>query len=451
MESDSMGTIAVPEESYYGAQTARSLVYFNIGREAMPLSIVRAIAIVKYACADVNQKLEKLSDEKASLIIKAAQEIIEGKHDSHFPLNIWQTGSGTQTNMNVNEVIANRASEIVGQPRGSKNPLHPNDDVNKGQSSNDVFPTAMHIAAVEELRTELLPSVKKMRDAMHQKALEFKDIVKIGRTHLMDAVELTLGQEFSGYVAQLDDCIQWIEQAIESLYSLAIGGTAVGTGINTHPEFDKLVTKKIADLTGYPFVPAKNKFAALASHDPIVYASGTLKTLAVALMKIANDFRWMGSGPRCGLQELFLPENEPGSSIMPGKVNPTQCEAMTMVAVQVMANDFAITMAGSQGNFELNVFKPMIIHNFLKSVLLLGDSCRSFTDHLLLGVRPNLKRMEEFVARSLMRVTALAPTIGYDLAAKVAHRAFVDDVTIEEALEKINAEDKLNFTQNDFS
>lgn len=441
-ESDSMGTINVPEESYYGAQTARSLVYFNIGSETMPMSIVRAIAIVKYACAEVNQELGLITEEKACLIKRCAKEIIEGKHNAHFPLNIWQTGSGTQTNMNVNEVIANRASEIAGHARGSKKPLHPNDDVNKGQSSNDVFPTAMHIAAVEQIHATLLPSLNKMRDAMHQKAVEYKDIVKIGRTHLMDAVELTLGNEFSGYVAQLDDCIHWIKQSIESLYPLAIGGTAVGTGINTHPEFDIRVSQKIALLTGFSFVPAKNKFAALASHDPIVNASGTLKTLAVALMKIANDFRWMGSGPRCGLQELFLPENEPGSSIMPGKVNPTQCEAMTMVAVQTMANDYAITMAGSQGNFELNVFKPMIIHNFLKSVILLGDSCRSFTEHLLLGIRPNLLQLSEYVERSLMRVTALAPTIGYDMAAKVAHRAFVDDITIEEALEKIKGEAK---------
>ncbi|MGZ6330867.1 MAG: class II fumarate hydratase, partial [Parachlamydiaceae bacterium] len=321
--------------------------------------------------------------------------------------------------------------------RGSKKPLHPNDDVNKGQSSNDVFPTAMHIAAVEQMHKTLLPSVQKMRDLMHEKAIEYRGIQKIGRTHLMDAVELSLGDEFSGYVAQLDDCLHWIHLAIEALYPLAIGGTAVGTGLNTHPEFGERASAKIAKLTGYLFISAKNKFAALASHDPIVFASGTLKTLAAALMKIANDFRWMGSGPRCGLSELFLPENEPGSSIMPGKVNPTQCEAMTMVALQVMANDYAITTAGSQGNFELNVFKPMIIHNFLKSVLLLGDSCRSFADHLLAGVRPNLPQLQEYVERSLMRVTALAPTIGYDMAAKVAHKAFEENITIEEALKAL--------------
>ncbi len=434
VEHDSMGGINVPEEAYYGAQTARSLIYFNIGNEMMPMSIVRAIALVKYACAEVNLDLGLISNEKADRIIHAAKEIIEGKFDTHFPLNVWQTGSGTQTNMNVNEVIANHASVFTGNLRGSKVPLHPNDDVNKGQSSNDVFPTAMHIAAVEQIHATLLPAVQKMRDLLHQKAMEYKDIMKIGRTHLMDAVELTLGDEFSGYVAQLDDCLTWIEQAVEALYPLAIGGTAVGTGLNAPPGFGRLVSEKIATLTGFPFVSAKNKFAALASHDPLLFASGTLKTLAAALMKIANDFRWMGSGPRCGLNELFLPENEPGSSIMPGKVNPTQCEAMTMVAIQVMANDFAITMAGSQGNFELNVFKPMIIHNFLKSVLLLGDSCRSFADHMLTGVRPNLPRLEINVARSLMRVTALAPKIGYDKAVKVAKRAFAEDLTIEEAL-----------------
>lgn len=435
-----MGEMSVPDDSYYGAQTARSLVYFDIGNEMMPASVIRAIAIVKRSCAEVNKELGLISEAKADLIVQGAQEIIQGDLADHFPLNVWQTGSGTQTNMNVNEVIANRASEIAGHPRGSKTPLHPNDDVNKGQSSNDVFPTAMHIAAVEQMHAILLPSVQKMRDKMQEKAEEFKDIVKIGRTHLMDAVELTLGQEFSGYVAQLDDCLHWIRQAIEALYPLAIGGTAVGTGLNTHPEFGALVSKRIAGYTGYPFVSAKNKFAALASHDPFLFASGTLKTLAAALMKIANDFRWMGSGPRCGLNELYLPENEPGSSIMPGKVNPTQCEAMTMVALQVMAHDYAITMAGSQGNFELNVFKPMIIHNFLKSVILLGDSCRSFTDHLLSNVRPNSEQLENNVKRSLMRVTALAPTIGYDMAAKVAHKAFEENLTIEEAYEKLKSE-----------
>lgn len=436
IERDSMGEIEVSDDAYYGAQTARSLVYFNIGNEMMPMSIIRAIALVKYACAEVNRDLGLISKEKADRIIHAAKEIIEGKFDSHFPLNVWQTGSGTQTNMNVNEVIANHASEFTGNPRGSKVPLHPNDDVNKAQSSNDVFPTAMHIAAVEQMHATLLPSVRKMRELLHQKAEEYKDIMKIGRTHLMDAVELSLGDEFSGYVAQLDDCLKWIGGAIEALYPLAIGGTAVGTGLNAPPEFGKLVAERIAALTGFPFVSAKNKFAALASHDPMLFASGTLKTLAAALMKIANDFRWMGSGPRCGLNELFLPENEPGSSIMPGKVNPTQCEAMTMVAIQVMANDYAITMAGSQGNFELNVFKPMIIHNFLKSVLLLGDSCRSFTDNLLAGVRPNIPRLEANVARSLMRVTSLVPKIGYDKAVKVAKKAFEEDLTIEEALER---------------
>jgi fumarate hydratase class II len=433
IETDSMGEIAVPENAYYGAQTARSLKYFSIGGEMMPKIVIRAMGIVKKASAEANAELGVLPMDKSQMIITAANEVIEGKLDRHFPLNVWQTGSGTQTNMNVNEVISNRANEMAGSALGTKKPIHPNDDVNKGQSSNDTFPTAMHIAAVEDLHHRLIPAVKKMRDALAKKEEEYKDIIKIGRTHLMDAVPLSLGQEFSGYVAQLDDCLRWIIGAMQELYPLALGGTAVGTGINTHPKFAELVAKKIANITGLPFKTARNKFAALACHDPLVYASSTLKTLASALMKIANDMRWMGSGPRCGLHELLLPENEPGSSIMPGKVNPTQCEALTLVSVQVIANDLAITMAGSQGNFELNVFKPMIIHNFLKSTRLLSDSCNSFTDHLIVGLQPNISQIKKLVDGSLMLVTALAPKIGYDNAAKVAYKAYDDGITLKEA------------------
>lgn len=444
IETDSMGEIAVPADSYYGAQTARSLKYFNIGGEMMPMAVIRAMAIVKKASAEANEELGVLDKDKSLMIKAAAEEVIDGQLNGHFPLNVWQTGSGTQTNMNVNEVIANRANETAGMPLGTKNPIHPNDDVNKSQSSNDTFPTAMHIAAVEDLHHQLIPAVKKMRDALAKKSEEFKDIIKIGRTHLMDAVPLSLGQEFSGYVAQLDDCLRWIISSMQELYPLALGGTAVGTGINAHPKFAALAAKKIAYITGLPFTTAANKFAALACHDPLVYASGTLKTLSAALMKIANDLRWMGSGPRCGIYELFLPENEPGSSIMPGKVNPTQCEALTMVSVQVMANDLAITMAGSQGNFELNVFKPLIIHNFLKSTRLLSDSCNSFTDHLIVNLKPNLRRIENLVNGSLMLVTALAPKIGYDNAAKAAYKAYDDEITLKEAclqLELISAEE----------
>ncbi|MBA2728179.1 MAG: class II fumarate hydratase [Parachlamydiaceae bacterium] len=433
IETDSMGEIAVPADAYYGAQTARSLKYFNIGGEVMPKIVIRAMGIVKKAAAEANAELGVLTNDKSQMIITAANEVIEGKLDNHFPLNVWQTGSGTQTNMNVNEVISNRANEISGSPLGTKKPIHPNDDVNKSQSSNDTFPTAMHIAAVEDLHHRLIPAVKKMREALAKKMEEYKDIIKIGRTHLMDAVPLSLGQEFSGYVAQLDDCLRWIVDAMHELYPLALGGTAVGTGINSHPKFAVFVAKKIANITGLPFVTAPNKFAALACHDPLVYASGTLKTLSTALMKIANDMRWMGSGPRCGLHELLLPENEPGSSIMPGKVNPTQCEALTMVAVQVIANDLAITMAGSQGNFELNVFKPMIIHNFLKSTRLLSDSCNSFTDHLIADLKPNISQIKKLVDGSLMLVTALAPKIGYDNAAKVAYKAYDDEISLKEA------------------
>ncbi|MBD0345951.1 MAG: class II fumarate hydratase, partial [Coleofasciculus sp. Co-bin14] len=406
LETDSMGAIEVPSDRYWGAQTQRSLIYFAIGDDTMPREMIRAIGILKKAAATVNRDLGKLPEDKATLITQAADEVISGKLDDHFPLRIWQTGSGTQTNMNANEVIANRAIELSGGVLGSKDPIHPNDHVNMSQSSNDTFPTAMHIAAAEEINHRLIPMVLKLRDALAAKLEEFRDIVKIGRTHLMDAVPLTLGQEFSGYVAQLDKDIARIQRALPDLYELAIGGTAVGTGLNTHPEFAGRVARQIAELTALPFLSDPNKFAALAAHDAIVQASGTLKTLACSLMKIANDLRWLGSGPRCGLGELILPANEPGSSIMPGKVNPTQCEAMTMVCVQVMGNDTAISIAGSQGNFELNVFKPVMIHNLLHSIRLLSAACSSFTDHLVVGIQADREQIQHFLTNSLMLVTA---------------------------------------------
>ncbi len=432
-EIDSMGTIEVPGDRYWGAQTQRSLIYFSIGDDTMPRELIRAIATLKKAAAAVNQELGKLPVEKAKLILQVAEEVISGELDDHFPLSIWQTGSGTQTNMNANEVIANRAIELAGGILGSKDPIHPNDHVNLSQSSNDTFPTAMHIAAAEEINHRLIPMVNQLRDALAVKSEEFKDIIKIGRTHLMDAVPLTLGQEFSGYVAQLDQNLQRIQGTLPHLYELAIGGTAVGTGLNTHPEFAVRVATKIAELTGLPFVTAANKFAALAAHDAIVMASGVLKTLACSLMKLANDLAWLGSGPRCGLGELILPANEPGSSIMPGKVNPTQCEAMTMVCVQVMGNDTAITIAGSQGNFELNVFKPVLIHNLLNSLRLLSGACSSFTDYLVVGIQPNREQIQHFLTNSLMLVTALNPHIGYDRAAKAAKKAHREGITLREA------------------
>ncbi len=432
-ETDSMGTIEVSDDCYWGAQTQRSLRYFAIGRDIMPPEMIRAFGILKKAAAKVNCDLEKLPSDKAKLIIQAADEIIAGNLDPHFPLSIWQTGSGTQTNMNANEVIANRAIELAGGILGSKDPIHPNDHVNMSQSSNDTFPTAMHIATVEKIHHNLLPMVTELRDALERKQDEFQEIVKIGRTHLMDAVPLTLGQEFSGYVSQLDKNIDRLQQVLPDLYELAIGGTAVGTGLNTHPEFAQRVADEIAQLTNLPFSSAPNKFAALAAHDAIVITSGTLKTLAASLMKIANDIRWLASGPRCGLGELILPANEPGSSIMPGKVNPTQCEAMTMVCVQVMGNDAALGIAGSQGNFELNVFKPLLIFNLLNSIRLLADACSSFTDYLVVGIKPNREKIEEYLNNSLMLVTALNPHIGYDNAAKVAKKAYVDQTTLKEA------------------
>ncbi len=436
-ESDSTGEIEVPSGSYYGAQTARSLIYFQIGDEKMPKALLKAFGIIKKAAAEVNFDLKKISKEKANLIQAAADEVIQGILDEHFPLSVWQTGSGTQTNMNVNEVISNRAIEMSGGILGSKSPIHPNDDVNMSQSSNDTFPTAMHIAAVDELTKNLIPSLKFLRKALFEKQKEFEGIIKIGRTHLMDAVPLTLGQEFSGYVAELDDCLYFIEASLKKLYELAIGGTAVGTGLNTHPEFSDRMAKKIVEMTNQPFVSAKNKFAALSSHDPLVFGSGALKTLASALIKIANDIRWMGSGPRCGLSELYLPMNEPGSSIMPGKINPTQCEALTMVSVKVIGNDTAITIAGSQGNFELNVFKPLIIYNFLQSSNLLSSAMTSFTKHLVVGLKANKEQLQSNLDHSLMLVTALNPVIGYDKAASIAKYASENKTTLKEACLKL--------------
>ena len=436
-ESDSMGKIDVPADRYYGAQTARSLIHFAIGKDTMPPELIRAFGILKKAAALVNQDLGKLPADKTALITQAADEVIAGKLHEHFPLRIWQTGSGTQTNMNVNEVISNRAIEIAGGAMGSKKPIHPNDDVNMSQSSNDTFPAAMHIAAATETRQRLLPAVKKLRDALDAKAKEFADIVKIGRTHLQDATPLTVGQEFSGYVNLLDRDGGRIAMALDGLYDLAIGGTAVGTGLNAHPEFAERAAKKIAELTNLPFRSHPNKFAALSAHDELVFASGALKTLAASLMKIANDIRWLASGPRCGLGELTLPENEPGSSIMPGKVNPTQAEALTMVAVQVMGNDAAIGFAGSQGNFELNVFKPVIIFNYLHSVELLADAMNSFVGHCVQGIEVNTTQIEHYVHNSLMLVTALAPKIGYDAAAQVAKAAHHSHLSLREAAIKL--------------
>jgi len=432
-ETDSMGPIEVPADRYWGAQTARSLIYFPISHNTMPRSVIRAFGILKRAAAEANQDLGKLTPDKTRLIARAADEVTEGKLDDHFPLRIWQTGSGTQTNMNANEVISNRAIEVAGGEMGSKKPIHPNDDVNMSQSSNDTFPTAMHIAAAEEMVHRLIPAVTKLRDALAVKQAEFDDIVKIGRTHLMDAVPLTLGQEFSGYIAQLDADLLRLQSVLPGLYELAIGGTAVGTGLNAPVGFAEKVAARIADLTDLPFVSAPNKFAALASHDEMVMASGAIRTLACSLMKLANDVRWLGSGPRCGLAELILPENEPGSSIMPGKVNPTQSEAMTMVCVQVMGYDAAIAFAGTQGNFELNVFKPLMIYNLLHSIELLTDACKSFADHCVAGLQANRARIQQYVDSSLMLVTALSPHIGYDRAAQVAKKAHHEGTTLREA------------------
>jgi fumarate hydratase class II len=432
-ESDSMGEIKVPTNKYYGAQTARSLMNFKIGGDRFPRELIRALGILKKAAAMTNKELGILSADKADLIVKAADEVINGKLDEHFPLVVWQTGSGTQTNMNANEVISNRAIELAGGVMGSKKPIHPNDDVNKAQSSNDTFPTAMHIAAVEEIHRRLIPMVTKLRNALAKKSEEFKDIIKIGRTHLMDATPLTLGQEFSGYVQQLTNGLERINAALPHLYELALGGTAVGTGLNTHPEFAVKAAAKISDITGKPFKSARNKFESLAAHDALVEFHGVLKTLAASLMKIANDVRWLGSGPRCGIGELQLPENEPGSSIMPGKVNPTQSEAMTMVCTQVFGNDVAVNIGGASGNFELNVFKPVIIYNVLNSIRLISDACESFTDNCVVGIEANEKNIKKNLENSLMLVTALNPHIGYDNAAKVAKKAHKEHTTLKEA------------------
>jgi fumarate hydratase class II len=432
-ESDSMGEIEVPADRYWGAQTQRSLHHFDIGIETMPKPLIRAFGILKGAAAGVNRDLGKLDGALAGLIEQAASEVIKGALDDNFPLHVWQTGSGTQTNMNANEVISNRAIELAGGVMGSKQPIHPNDHVNMSQSSNDTFPTAMHIAAVEEIVNRLVPSVRALRDALHEKELAFAEVTKIGRTHLMDAVPLTLGQEFSGYVAQLDADVERIESTLPGLYELALGGTAVGTGLNTHSEFGDRVARAIADATGLPFVSAPNKFAALAAHDALVFTHGALRTLAASLMKIADDLRWLGSGPRSGLGELILPENEPGSSIMPGKVNPTQSEAMIMVGIQVLGNDVAVANAGSRGNLELNVCKPVIAYNVMQSIALMTDACRGFREFAVEGLRPNYQQIEKHLRNSLMLVTALNPIIGYDNAAKVAKKAHAEGTTLREA------------------
>lgn len=432
IESDSMGEIQVAADRYWGAQTERSLLHFNIGDDRMPREMIRALGVLKKAAAMVNAELGKLPADKLKLIEQACDEVIEGKLDEHFPLRVWQTGSGTQTNMNANEVISNRAIEIAGGVLGSKTPIHPNDDVNMSQSSNDTFPTAMYIAAAEQM-TRLLPEIHNLHTAIDSKAKEFADVVKIGRTHLQDATPLTVGQEMSGWASLIERDIERLESAMPGLLDLAIGGTAVGTGLNSHPEFGERAAKKIAELTGLAFKSHPNKFAALSAHDELVYASGAIKTLAVSLMKVANDIRWLASGPRCGLGELILPENEPGSSIMPGKVNPTQSEAMTMVCVQVFGNDTAITFAGSQGNFELNVYKPVMIHNFLHSVRLLHDACHGFVEYCINGIELNREQIDQNLRDSLMLVTALNPHIGYDKAAQVAKNAHKKGISLRES------------------
>lgn len=433
IEKDTMGEMKVPVDAYYGAQAARSLMNFRIGTERMPRELIKAFGILKKASAIVNHDLGVLSIEKKELIVQAADEVIEGRLDEHFPLVIWQTGSGTQTNMNVNEVISNRANEIAGQPRGTKSPIHPNDDVNKSQSSNDTFPGAMHIAAVVEIHRRLIPMLKRLQETFEKKANEFENVIKIGRTHLMDATPLTLGQEFSGYVTQLKHGLKRVENCLPSLNELALGGTAVGTGLNAPIGFAEKVADCIAQLTGHSFITGENKFEGLSAHDAIVEASGAMKTLAASLFKIANDIRLYASGPRCGIGELLIPENEPGSSIMPGKVNPTQCEAMTQVAVQVMGNDAAIGFAGALGNFQLNVFKPVMIYNLLQSIRLLADACESFNDHCAVGIEVNQTAVDKNLHGSLMLVTALNTHIGYDKAAAIAKHAHKKNLTLKES------------------
>ena len=436
-ESDSFGELKVPADRYYGAQTARSLINFPIGVETMPPSLIRALGIIKRSAAMANQALDNLDDATADAIIKAASEVAEGKLDDNFPLSVWQTGSGTQSNMNTNEVISNRAIEIVGGEIGSKTPIHPNDHVNRSQSSNDTFPTAMHISAAEEMTHRLLPALRTLRNALNDKAQEFADIIKIGRTHTQDATPITLGQEFSGYVAQLDGGLLRVERGLEELFPLAQGGTAVGTGLNAKPGFAKLFAEEVASYTKLPFVTAPNKFEALAAHDAFVSAHGALNTVAASLFKIANDIRFLASGPRSGLGEISLPANEPGSSIMPGKVNPTQCEALTMVCTQVMGNHTTITVAGSQGHFELNVYKPVMAYNMLQSIQLLSDSAMAFTDKCVVGITANEERIADLLGRSLMLVTALAPTIGYDNATTVAKTAHKNGTTLREEAVKL--------------
>lgn len=439
VEEDALGEVQVPSDHLWGAQTQRSHLNFTIGVERFRWGrpVVRALGILKKCAALANKELGGLTEEKARLIVLAAQEVIGGKWDTEFPLVVFQTGSGTQTNMNANEVIANRAIQLAGGVLGSKNPIHPNDDVNHSQSSNDTFPTVMHIATVEEIEGSLLPAVIELRDTLQAKADAYRDIVMIGRTHLQDATPLTVGQMISGWVAQLDEAIAGIRQSLPAVYALAIGGTAVGTGLNADPRFGDAAARKIAEETGKPFTSSVNKFAALAAHDGMVAVSATLRTLAGALMKIANDVRWYASGPRAGIGELKIPENEPGSSIMPGKVNPTQCEALTMVAVQVFGNDHAVAFAGSQGNFQLNVYKPVILHNLLTSIELLADGCRSFTEHCAEGIEPDEKRIKEHLDRSLMLVTALNPHIGYEKAAKISLTAYREDISLREAALKL--------------
>ncbi len=432
IETDTMGEIKVPVNKYYGAQTARSLMNFKIGGERFPRELIRALGIVKKAVALVNRDLGKLSAEKAALIIQAADEVIEGKLDEHFPLVVWQTGSGTQSNMNANEVISNRAIEIAGGVLGSKKPIHPNDDVNKAQSTNDAFPTSIHIAAVEEIHRRLIPMITKLRNALSSKSKEFESIIKIGRTHLMDATPLTLGMEFSGYAQQLTNGLERINDALKRLCEIPLGGTAVGTGLNAHPDYAVKAAAKISELTGIKFTTAPNKFEAMAGKDALVEMSGVLKTLAASLIKIANDIRWLGSGPRCGIGEISLPENEPGSSIMPGKVNPTQSEAMTMICAQVFGNDVTINFAGASGNFELNVFMPVIAFNILQSIRLLADSCESFCDNCVEGITANKENINKHLENSLMLVTALNPHIGYDNAAKVAKKAHKENKTLKQ-------------------
>ena len=432
-EKDSMGAIDVPADKLWGAQTQRSLEHFRISTEKMPVSLIQALALTKRAAAKVNQDLGLLTADKATAIINAADEVLTGKHPDEFPLAIWQTGSGTQSNMNMNEVLANRASELLGGVRGMERKIHPNDDVNKSQSSNDVFPTAMHVAAVIAIREQLIPQLNVLKATLNEKAQAFRDIVKIGRTHLQDATPLTLGQEISGWVAMLEHNLKHIEYSLPHLAELALGGTAVGTGLNTHPEYAVRVAEELANITGQPFVTAPNKFEALATCDALVHTHGALKGLAASLMKIANDVRWLASGPRSGLGEISIPENEPGSSIMPGKVNPTQCEALTMLCAQVLGNDVAINIGGASGNFELNVFRPMVIHNFLQSVRLLADGMVSFNDHCAVGIEPNRERITELVQRSLMLVTALNPHIGYDKAAFIAKKAHKEGSSLRDA------------------